>query len=291
MLGYAWQKGLVPVSMEAIERAIELNGAAVKMNLQAFGWGRHAAHDVEFVRRAAGLKKDPKVIDATVVDDRALSRTLDETIARRAAFLTDYQDAAYAKRYTDLVARVRAAEAAKVPGSTKLAEAVARYAFKLMAYKDEYEVARLYSQPAFWEQVEQTFDGDFKVHFNLAPPLLARRDSEGHLVKSEYGPWIRHAFGLLKRLKFLRGGAFDVFGRSEERRMERQWIADYFAAVDALLAGLARDNHALAVEIAEVPEHIRGYGHVKERHEKAAREQWLRLLEQWRHPQAPRAAA
>jgi indolepyruvate ferredoxin oxidoreductase len=291
MLGYAWQKGLVPVSMEAIERAIELNGAAVKMNLQAFGWGRHAAHDVEFVRRAAGLKKDPKVIDATVVDDRAISRTLDETIARRAAFLTDYQDAAYARRYTDLVARVRAAEAAKVPGSTKLAEAVARYAFKLMAYKDEYEVARLYSQPAFWAQVKQTFDGDFRVHFNLAPPLLARRDSEGHLVKSEYGPWIRHAFGLLKRLKFLRGGAFDVFGRSEERRLERQWIADYFAALDQLLAGLSRDNHHLAVEIAEVPEHIRGFGHVKERHEKAAREQWLRLLEQWRHPQAPRAAA
>jgi indolepyruvate ferredoxin oxidoreductase len=291
MLGYAWQKGLVPVSMDAIERAIELNGAAVKMNLKAFGWGRYAAHDSAFVRRAAGLGKDSKAIDVTVLDDRTVSRSLDETIGRRAAFLTDYQDAAYAQRYTDLVAKVRASEAAKVPGSTHLTETVARYAFKLMAYKDEYEVARLYSQPAFWDQIAQTFDGDFKVHFNLAPPLWSRRDNEGHLVKSEYGPWIRHAFGLLKHLKFLRGGAFDVFGRSEERRMERQWIADYFGAIDALQSGLSRENLALAVKIAEVPEHIRGFGHVKEQHEKAAREQWTRLLEQWRNPQAPRAAA
>jgi indolepyruvate ferredoxin oxidoreductase len=291
MLGYAWQKGLVPVTMEAIERAIELNGAAVQMNLKAFGWGRYAAHDVDFVRRAAGLKKDPKAIDATVLDDRAISRTLDEIIARRVAFLTDYQDAAYARRYADLVAKVRAAEAAKIPGSTKLSEAVARYAFKLMAYKDEYEVARLYSQPAFWDEIARTFDGDYKVHFNLAPPLLAKKDAEGHLTKAEYGPWIRHAFRLLAKLRFLRGGALDVFGRTEERRMERQWIADYFAAVEELASGLTRDNLALAAEIASVPEHIRGYGHVKERHEKAARAQWNSLLARFRQPEAPRRAA
>ncbi|MCE3001407.1 MAG: indolepyruvate ferredoxin oxidoreductase family protein [Xanthomonadaceae bacterium] len=291
MLGYAWQKGLVPVSLEAIERAIELNGAAVQMNLKAFGWGRYAAHDVDFVRRAAGLKADPKTIDATVLDDRAISRSLDEVIARRVAFLTDYQDAAYARRYADLVARVRAAESAKVPGSTKLAEAVARYAFKLMAYKDEYEVARLYSQPGFWDEIARTFDGDYKVHFNLAPPLLAKKDADGHLTKAEYGPWIRHAFRVLAKLKFLRGGALDVFGRTAERRMERQWIADYVAAVEELIAGLTRENVALAAEIASVPEHIRGYGHVKEQHEKVAREQWNNLLSRFRHPQATRAAA
>jgi indolepyruvate ferredoxin oxidoreductase len=291
MLGYAWQKGLVPVSMEAIERAIELNGAAVQMNLKAFGWGRYAAHDVDFVRRAAGLKKEPKAIDLTALDDRTISASLDEVIARRAAFLTDYQDAAYARRYTDLVAKVRAAETAKVPGSTALSEAVARYAFKLMAYKDEYEVARLYSNPAFWDEIDRTFDGDYKVAFNLAPPLLARRDADGHLRKGEYGPWMRHAFRFLAKLKFLRGGALDVFGRTAERRMERQWIADYFAAVEELIGGLTRDNLALAAEIASVPEHIRGFGHVKERHEKAAREQWNALLSRFRHPQAARAAA
>jgi indolepyruvate ferredoxin oxidoreductase len=291
MLGYAWQKGLVPVSLEAIERAIELNGAAVQMNLKAFGWGRYAAHDVDFVRRAAGLKSDPKVIDVSVLDDRAISRTLDEIVARRVAFLTDYQDAAYARRYAELVSKVRAAETAKLPGSTKLSEAVARYAFKLMAYKDEYEVARLYAQPAFWDEIARTFDGDYKVHFNLAPPLLAKKDAEGQLTKAEYGPWIRHAFRMLSKLRFLRGGVLDVFGRTAERRMERQWIADYFAAVDELAGGLTRDNVALAAEIASVPEHIRGYGHVKEHHEKSAREQWNALLSRWRHPQAARAAA
>ncbi len=291
MLGYAWQKGLVPVSLAAIERAIELNGAAVQMNLKAFAWGRYAAHDVDFVRRAAGLEKDPKVIHAAVLDDREISRSLDEAVARRAAFLTDYQDKAYAARYADLVGKVRAAESAAVPGSTRLAEAVARYAFKLMAYKDEYEVARLYTNPAFWDEIARTFDGDYRVHFNLAPPLLARRDADGHLRKAEYGPWMRHAFRLLAKFRFLRGSAFDPFGRTAERRVEQRWIADYFAAMNELVTGLTRENVTLAAEIASVPEHIRGFGHVKERHEQAAREQWNALLARWRHPQAPRAAA
>ncbi len=291
MLGYAWQKGLVPVSLEAIVRAIELNDAAVEMNKKAFNWGRYAAHDPAHVRRAAGLDAPKAPVDALAIDDKRLSGSLDEMIARRKAFLTDYQDAAYAARYVALVDKVRAAEAQRTPGSTRLTETVARYAFKLMAYKDEYEVARLYSQPEFWAELDRTFAGDYKVHFNLAPPLLAKKDADGHLLKAEYGPWIRHAFGVLKRLKFLRGGAFDVFGRTAERRMERQWIADYFAAVDELIAGLNRDNHALAIDIAAVPEHIRGYGHVKERHEATARERWNQLLDQWRNPQAQRQAA
>jgi indolepyruvate ferredoxin oxidoreductase len=290
MLGYAWQKGLVPVSFEALERAIELNGAAVDMNKRAFAWGRYAAHDASFTRKAAGIGSTPSVV-AEAIDDKRLSQSLDETIARRKTFLTDYQNAAYAQRYLDLIAKVRAAESSKIAGSTRLTETVARYAFKLMAYKDEYEVARLYSQPEFWAEIERTFAGDYSVKFNLAPPLLAKRDADGHLTKREYGPWVRHAFKLLARFKFLRGGALDPFGRTTERRMERQLIADYARSVEELCAGLTRDNLALALEIAEIPEHIRGYGHVKERHLDAARKQWDALLVRWRNSEATRAAA
>src|SRR5690606_37100359 len=187
-------------------------------------------------------------------------------IERRAAFLTDYQDKAYAGRYLALVDTVRQAEARKLPGSTTLTEAVARYYFKLMAYKDEYEVARLYTSGEFRKRIEQQFGGDYRIHFNLAPPLLARRDAEGRLVKKEYGPWVFTVFKLLAKMKGLRGTAFDLFGRTAERRMERQLIADCAQVVEELLAGLEAGNADLAAEIASVPEHIRGYGHVKEAH-------------------------
>jgi indolepyruvate ferredoxin oxidoreductase len=291
MLGYAWQKGLVPVSLEALVRAIELNAAAVEMNKAAFNWGRLAAHDPAAVRRASGLDAAGEAPAEGTIDDRALSTTLEERIGRRRAFLTDYQNAAYADRYAALVEKVRAAEARRVPGSTALTEAVARYAFKLMAYKDEYEVARLYSQPGFWAEVDRTFAGDFKVHFNLAPPLLAKKDADGHLVKAEYGPWIRHAFRVLRHFRFLRGTALDPFGRTAERRMERQLIEDYFARIDELLAGLDAGNLPLAVEIASIPEHIRGYGHVKERHLAEAQRREAELLAAWRNPAAQRKAA
>ncbi len=316
MLGYAWQKGLVPVSLDALSRAIELNAAAIDMNKRAFSWGRYAAHDLAFVRRAAGLDDNTAAsIDARAasslpgfagqapgmgglasaaslpINDQHLSTTLDEMLARRRVFLTDYQNADYAQRYLNLVARVRSAEQSKTPGATTLTEAVARYAFKLMAYKDEYEVARLYSQPEFWAQIGKTFDGEFKVHFNLAPPLFSNKDADGNLLKSEYGPWIRHAFKLLKNFKFLRGTALDPFGRTDERRMERQLIVDYTVTVEELIGGLNRDNHRLAVQLAQIPEHIRGFGHVKEQHLKAAREQWNMLLAQWRNPPAAQAAA
>jgi indolepyruvate ferredoxin oxidoreductase len=281
----------VPVSLDALVRAIELNAAAVEMNKTAFNWGRMAAHDPAAVRRASGLDAAVEAPAVGTIDDRALSTTLDERVNRRRAFLTDYQNAAWADRYAALVAKVRAAEAARVPGSTALTEAVARYAFKLMAYKDEYEVARLYSQPGFWAEIDRTFAGDFKVHFNLAPPLLAKKDADGHLVKAEYGPWIRHAFRALRHFKFLRGTAFDPFGRTEERRLERQSIEDYFARVEELLATLDGGNVALAVEIASIPEHIRGYGHVKERHLAEARRREAELLAAWRNPQAIARAA
>jgi len=294
MLGYAWQKGWVPVSLDALIRAIELNGAAIEMNRTAFNWGRMAAHDMPTVVAAAG-KGAPSadVLRASegLIDDARLSLDLDEIVARRVAFLTDYQNAAYAAKYKTLVDRVRAAETTRAPGSNALSEAVARYAFKLMAYKDEYEVARLYAQPEFIKQVQDTFDGDYKLHFHLAPPLLAKRDAEGHLTKREYGPWVFSAFKLLAKFKGLRGTAFDVFGKTAERRMERQWIVDYTATVEEMLATLDAGNRALAVDIASVPEGIRGYGHVKEQHEAKARTRWQELLAAWRNPQAAKRAA
>jgi indolepyruvate ferredoxin oxidoreductase len=292
MLGYAWQQGLVPLSLEAILRAIELNGAAVEMNRQAFAWGRLAAVDIDAVRAAAGLKPAAAAERfAAPLDDEALSKHLDEAIARRVAFLTDYQNAAYAERYRALVEKTRAAENAKAPGSTKLTEAVARYAFKLMAYKDEYEVARLHASDEFRRRIAAQFEGDYTLHFNLAPPLFSKRDADGHLIKREYGPWVQTAFGLLAKLRFLRGTALDVFGYTAERRMERRLIADYARTLDELLAGLDAGNLALAVEIASIPEQIRGYGHVKEAHLKKALARQDELLAKWRHPAAERAAA
>ena len=291
MLGYAWQKGWVPLSLDALMRAIELNAAAVEMNKTAFDWGRMAAHDIGTVRAAANGAPKVSPVEADPLDDAAISRTLDEEIARRVAFLTDYQNAAYANRYKALVEKVRAAEQQKSPGFTTLTEAVARYAFKLMAYKDEYEVARLYTSGEFEKRIRETFDGDYKLHFNLAPPLFAKKDEEGHLRKAEYGAWVFGAFRLLAKLKGLRGTAFDVFGYTAERKTERRLIEEYFSSIDTLLATLDHENHALAVEIASIPERIRGYGHVKERHLAAASLRATELTSAWRNPRTERNAA
>jgi indolepyruvate ferredoxin oxidoreductase len=293
MLGYAWQKGWVPLSLDALMRAIELNAAAVEMNKTAFNWGRMAVHDIGVVRAAANGSNATAATNANAdpLDDEVISRTLDEEIARRVAFLTDYQNSAYANRYKALVEKVRAAEQQKSPGFTSLTEAVARYAFKLMAYKDEYEVARLYTSGEFEKRIRETFDGDYKLHFNLAPPLFAKKDADGHLRKAEYGTWVFGAFRLLAKLKGLRGTALDVFGYTAERKGERRLIADYFATIDTLLATLDHDNHALAVEIASVPEHIRGYGHVKERHLAAAMTRQNDLMTAWRQPNVRSTAA
>jgi len=201
-------------------------------------------------------------------------------VATRVEFLTGYQDAAYAARYKAFVEKVRAAEAPH--SSTKLTEAVARYLFKLMAYKDEYEVARLHTAPAFTEKIAAMFEGDYKIVHHLAPPAIAKKNAKGELVKQPFGPWMRSAFGLLARLKGLRGGALDFFGRSEERQTERALVAEYRACIDELLKTLSAANVAQAAEIARIPEEIRGYGHVKERHLKAARANWSGLMTQWR---------
>jgi indolepyruvate ferredoxin oxidoreductase len=296
MLGYAWQKGWVPVGLDALMRAVELNGAAVAMNKTAFAWGRLAAHDPARVAAAAragapAAGAHGASVHALPLDDLRLSRDPGELISRRIEQLTAWQNAAYAARYRDLVERVHAAEKQRTPGRTELTEAVARYAYKLMAYKDEYEVARLYSNGEFRRRIEQTFEGPYKLRLHLAPPLLARKDENGHLVKKEYGAWMLRAFGLLARLKCLRGTVFDVFGYSAERRMERALIGEYTATVEELIAGLDAGNHALAVELAQIPEHIRGFGHVKEAHLERARARWTDLLARWRAPAAAARAA
>ena len=282
MVGYAYQRGLLPLSEAAILRAIELNGAAIDSNTQSFRWGRLAAVDPKRVLAAA--------IPAAKPDSQRLSTSLDEIIARRSEFLVGYQDAAYAKRYVDFVTKVLAAESVTVPGKTTLTEAVARYYFKLLAIKDEYEVARLYTDGEFEKRVAAQFEGDYKLTFHLAPPLTNAADATtGEAKKSTYGPWMMRAFRVLAKLKRLRGTAFDVFGRSAERRGERQLITDYEALIDELLPRLAPHNAAIAVELASVPEHIRGYGHVKERHLKAAKAKEAGLVAAYRAAKAVEA--
>ncbi len=255
MLGFAFQQGLIPVGEASLMRAIELNGVAIEANKQAFLWGRRAAFDLDAVERVAAPAR-PVVVQ--------FPESLDKLVARRVEFLNAYQNAAYAKRYSDLVERTRAAEA-RIGKGDKLAKAVAKYLFKLMAYKDEYEVARLYSDPSFEEHLRKTFDGDFSIKYNLAPPLLAKRDAQGHLIKSEYGAWMKYAFRLLARLKWLRQTGFDPFGQTAERKTERRLLRDYETTIDHCLSALSEDNHGVVLELAELPEHVRGFGHVKER--------------------------
>jgi indolepyruvate ferredoxin oxidoreductase len=284
MLGFAYQKGRLPISGAAIDRAIELNGVAVAFNRQAFLWGRRAAHRRDEVERIAAPREKPAA--------ETLSRSLDEVVARRIAFLTRYQNAAYAARYENLVRRVEGEERAKAGGHGELADAVARSLFKLMAYKDEYEVARLYTDGEFRKQLDAQFEGDFRLEFHLAPPLLAERDQRtGHLRKRAYGAWLMRAFAVLARLKSLRGTPLDVFGYSAERRMERRLIGEYEALVDELVDRLNLANHALAVALAKLPERIRGYGHIKDANLAAAKAEEARLIALFRAPPPQSALA
>jgi indolepyruvate ferredoxin oxidoreductase len=287
MLGYAWQKGWVPLAEASVLKAIELNGVSVTFNTQAFAWGRVAAHDLAAVEKLARASAPAQVIEFK------RAPALDDVIARRVAFLTDYQNAAYAAQYSDLVSRVQQAESAVVDAGKplRLTETVARYYFKLMAYKDEYEVARLHADPAFAQKIAGMFEGDYKVKFHMAPPLLARRDSKGHLVKREFGPWMMGAFRLLARLRGLRGSALDVFGYTAERRTERELIVHYRDTLLGLLPRLSSANLAQMIALAAIPEDIRGYGHVKERHLVAARAKEAALLAQLRAPVAELHAA
>ena len=284
MVGFAYQKGLVPLAAESIEAAIRLNAVAVEANRQAFGWGRLAAHDPARVWKTARPLMVAKAEGEGEGEreDRA-PETLDAIVEHRAAFLGEYQDEAWAERYRRAVEGVRAAEAERAPGRSGLAEAVARNLFRLMSYKDEYEVARLYTSGEFEAGLRRQFEGDFRLRFHLAPPLLARRDPEtGELRKREYGSWMLGAFRVLARMRRLRGTRLDLFGRTAERRMERRLIEEYRETVGEILDRLAPANHEAAVALASVPEGIKGFGHVKERSVEAAMRRAARLAEEFR---------
>ncbi len=280
LLGYAWQLGRVPLTRESLHRAMALNGVQIEKNQAAFEWGRHCAHDPARVKA---------LFQAQQVIAFVKKPTVDELVARRVEFLEGYQNAAYAQDYRAFVDKVRAAEA-KAGTGTRLSEAVARYLFKLMAYKDEYEVARLHTDPAFTRKIESMFEGDYRLVHHFAPPIVAKTNERGEGIKQAYGPWMRKALGWLATMKGLRGTALDPFGRTQERRTERELITRYRASIDELLAGLSAERLPLAVEIASIPEDIRGFGHVKVRHLKTALPKWDALLARWREGGVRQAA-
>ena len=271
ILGYAWQKGWVPLSLEALQRAIELNEVAVANNLAAFEWGRHAAQHLNAV--------EALLTPSQVIQFKKRDR-LEDLIAQRYDFLTAYQNTAYAKRYESFVNTVKQKEQAF--GKTLLTESVAKNLFKLMAYKDEYEVARLHTDKQFLERVKTQFEGDFKVYYHLAPPLLAKRNEKGHLIKQKMSPSMLLVFKALSRFKFLRGTALDIFGKTEERQTERALIQEYIDSVTEVLASLNIENHSIAVQLANVPDQIKGFGHVKERNLTVAMVQWQNSMDAFR---------
>jgi indolepyruvate ferredoxin oxidoreductase len=278
MMGFAWQKGLLPVGLPSLMRAIELNNVAIEMNKKAFALGRLVAADPQALDRL--LNPQAKVVQFTA------PASLDDMLALRAEILTRYQNPAYATRYLDAVRSVERAEQARcgAPKGQPLAKAAARQLFKLMAYKDEYEVARLHTDPAFLAQIGQQFEGDFKLAFHLAPPLLAKkRVGSEHPVKQTYGAWMLRVFGLLAPLKVLRGSPFDPFGMSAERRLERKLRDDYFVTLEEIVRDLAPHNKDIALQLAQIPEKIRGYGHVKLANIAVARQESERLAWQFRN--------
>jgi indolepyruvate ferredoxin oxidoreductase len=276
MLGFAYQHGGLPVSAEAVEKAIELNGEAVAMNLAAFRWGRRAAHQPEFVRGLVAKRDAPTT--------QPIAATLDDVIARRVEFLTAYQSRRYARHYERRVAEVRAAETKAAPGSSAVTEAVARNLFKLMAVKDEYEVARLYTDGSFERQLSSQFQSFDRLEFHLAPPVLGRKGPDGQPRKSSFGPWMMKGFRALAALRRLRGTPLDVFGYSGERRTERRLIAEYQSDLDLILRLMSPVRIEAAAALASVPALIRGYGHVKHANTVRAAGERKRLIDRINQP-------
>jgi len=276
MLGFGYQHGGLPIPAEAIERAIQLNGQAVEMNIAAFRWGRRAAHEPEFVRGLVGPQPD-----------ETISRTLDDMIARRVEFLTNYQNAAYAHRYSERVAAIRQAEAGAMAGSTVVTQAAAKNLFRLMAVKDEYEVARLYSDGSFLKRLREQFEDYDRLEFHLAPPILGRRGPDGKPRKSSFGPWMLRGFTLLAAFKRLRGTAFDPFGHSRERRMERALLVQYEGDLELIRRSIDAGKIEAAAALASVPELVRGFGHVKDASVARAAGERIRLLERLNGTAAP----
>lgn len=270
--GFAWQQGLIPLPRQAITQAIKLNGQAVEMNLQAFNWGRRMAVDADAVRAVTHSQTSVTVaVPESSQPAGTGAQWLPDIVDDRARRLVDYQDQRLADRYRSLVERVEQVEKELAPGMTGLAQAVAKNYYRLLAYKDEYEVARLHTQPEFMEKIGAEFEGDFELRFHLAPPLLSKRDPvTGHLRKREFGPWVLKIFRFLAARKSLRGTALDIFGYTAERRAERRLIRVYEASIERIITGLTIERHLAAIAIAEAPQDIRGFGHVKEQAMQAA---------------------
>jgi len=284
LLGYAYQLGYVPIGAAAIEEAIVLNGAAVEMNRAAFRLGRLTAHNKEAVDRIA------KPVDQHVRE----AETLDEVVDFRARHLVAYQDEELAARYRAKVAWIAAVEEDKAPGRSGLALAVARAYHKLLAYKDEYEVARLFTDGAFQRQLEEQFEGVRSIEFHLAPPILApffKDKTTGHPRKIRLGQWVLPVFRLLAKGKKLRGTKWDVFSYSAERKLERQMIADYERLLDEIAAGLNQSNHGTAVALAELPLEIKGFGHVKLANYNSVKRREASLLQIFTNPAPVKVAA
>jgi indolepyruvate ferredoxin oxidoreductase len=298
LLGYAWQKGWVPLTRESLRRAIELNAVSVASNLEAFEWGRCCAVDLAAVRQVAGLSAARRAPSEQIVEFKRNASSgaglggaepVDSAwIGRRVQDLVAYQNMAYAKRYQALVDRAIALDRQLHQEPSSLTFAVARQAYRLMAYKDEYEVARLYTATGFIEKVADQFEGDYALKVHLAPPLLSRVDPKtGRPSKRMFGPWMLRAFRLLAPFKGLRGTVLDPFGYTEERRQERAWVARYHEGIAAAIAGIEAASspqaralaYKKAVELAALPHSIRGFGPVKDGAMRAALEKWRTLAQ------------
>jgi indolepyruvate ferredoxin oxidoreductase len=274
MLGFAYQQGLLPVAAASIERAIELNETAVEQNKLAFLWGRRTAVDAAAVAAIAFPSGAGKADASVMLSDQ----TLEEEVAMRVSFLTAYQNAGYANSYRAFVERIRVRESSLGLGE-QLSRAVARYLFKVMAIKDEYEVARLYTDGSFKKRLEQTFEGDYRIKLHLAPPLFSKKNDKGELIKQEYGQWMLTAMRGLASLRLVRGTWLDLFGKTKERRHERAMRAEYQRMLGLIEQGLNASNHGAAVGLAQWPEQIRGFGHVREKAIATHVARWGQLLQ------------
>tara|TARA_R110000868_G_scaffold218576_2_gene469185 strand:- start:108527 stop:111982 length:3456 start_codon:yes stop_codon:yes gene_type:complete len=270
MLGYALQKGLIPVSIEAVENALRINNVAVNMNIQSLSWGRLMAHNPQKVLDV--LKEQEKPVGTIKI-----SQSLKDIIQTRYVFLQSYQNKRYADKYKELIDNVSSLN------NDEIKEAVAKNSFKLMAYKDEYEVARLYTDKAFMEKLKHAFTGDFKLEFNLAPPVFIKNKNGKPPKKVAFGAWMMFVFKGLAKLKILRGTKFDIFGYTSERKLERQLIDEYFAMVSYIAQNLNEQNTKLAIDILNVPTHIKGYGHIKQKNFLAAKAKERMLLDAFNH--------
>jgi indolepyruvate ferredoxin oxidoreductase len=259
MLGFAWQRGLLPLSQAALIRAIELNGVAVERNKEAFGWGRVAATDLNAIL-------DLLNTGGVQTHEVKAEQTLDELIDSRHQHLVNYQNRRWADRYVAQVKQVREAEEKLGENNQLLTRAVAQQLYRVMAYKDEYEVARLFAETDFMKEVNNTFEGDFKIHFHLAPPIMNRgTDAQGRPRKRQFGPWMFRAFRLLAKFRVLRGTVIDPFRYSSDRKLERAQLGEYQQLVERIVRELDTSNYDTFLQLAELASEIRGYGPVREK--------------------------